>query len=164
MRDVVNEDDEVVGQADKAEIEAKGLICRVAFILLLSKDGRLLLQQRKATKRFYPLYWSGAAAGHLISGESYEVAAHRELFEELGIETDLHFLGRFLSTEDREMVGVLAGYHDGPVSVEEMEVEQVRLFSLEELAQRPDDMLITSFVERSLPMLDSFLSQQQSAD
>lgn len=164
MRDVVNESDEIIGQADKAEIEANGLICRVVFILLVGSDGRLLLQQRKATKRFYPLYWSGAAAGHLISGETYQDAAHRELLEELGIDADLHFVGKFFSPDDHEMVGVMVGFHDGPVEVEEMEVEQVKLFSLDELENRSDEMLITSFVEKSLPMLATFLTARRRQD
>ncbi|MGH4019113.1 MAG: NUDIX hydrolase [Pseudonocardiaceae bacterium] len=106
MRDVVNEQDVVVGQAGREEIEAHGLICRVAFIMLANSKGELLLHQRSATKKAYPLYWSGAAAGHLVSGETYEGAAHRELWEEIGVEANLEFLGKFFSAPDREMVGV----------------------------------------------------------
>lgn len=154
MRDVVDEDDNVVGQATKTEIESKGLICRVSFILLQNSDGRLVLQQRSANKRAYPLYWSGAAAGHLEAGESYESAAARELHEELGIEAELTLLGRFYSAEDREMVGVLVGRHDGPYKFEPMEVAQVKLMTPEELLRQAPSMKLTTFVERSLPMLN----------
>ncbi len=83
MRDVVDENDEVIGVADKHVIERFGLNCRVAFVMLMRSDGRLLLHQRSENKRAYPLYWSGAAAGHVDAGETYADAASRELREEL---------------------------------------------------------------------------------
>lgn len=153
MRDYVDEEDKVLGQATKERIEAEGLICRVSFIVLRNSENRLLLQQRSSNKRFYPLFWSGAAAGHLIAGESYEEGAVRELLEEMTIETPLDYLGKFYSADDREMVGVFVGTYDGTYDFEPMEVAQVKTFSLEEIAHRPDDMKITTYVERSLPLL-----------
>jgi isopentenyl-diphosphate delta-isomerase len=153
MRDVVNERDEVVGRADKTRIQAERLICRVAFIMLANSKGELLLHQRSANKTAYPLYWSGAAAGHVISGESYEAAAKRELKEEIGVEAELTFVGKFYSKEDREWVGVFLGFHDGPVTAEPAEVERVESFSPQRLARERPTMKITSFVERALPLI-----------
>jgi isopentenyl-diphosphate Delta-isomerase len=153
MRDVVNEQDEIVGRAPKEEFTAQRLICRVAFIMLANRNGDLLLHQRAATKKAYPLYWSGAAAGHLISGESYEQGATRELKEELGVETPLELVGKFYSEADREMVGVFLGFYDGPLEIEHQEVAQVDYFSLERLKRELSLMKVTSFVERSLPMI-----------
>lgn len=160
MRDVVDENDEVVGQADKYVIERFGLNCRVAFVMLMRSDGELLLHQRSANKRAYPLYWSGAAAGHVDAGESYEDAANRELREELGIEADLDFVGRFYSKEDREMVGVFVGRYDGDVDVEPQEVAAVEHFSIEAVEQRPESMMVTSFVERSIPLVADWASSR----
>lgn len=157
LRDVVDADDEVVGTATKEEIEADGLNCRVAFILLTTSGGRLVLQQRAATKRAYPLFWSGAAAGHLIAGESYDEAARRELREELGIATELAFIGKFYSREDREWVGVFVGTHNGPYTAEPLEVEAVRTYEIDELTENTDSLKLTSFVERALPLLRQYL-------
>lgn len=153
MRDVVNERDEVIGRADKSTIVEQGLICRVAFIMLANSLGELLLHQRSANKTAYPLYWSGAAAGHLVSGESYRAAARRELREEIGVEVDLQFVGKFYSDEDREWVGVFLGFYDGEVTVEPAEVARVERFSPERLNEERSRMKITSFVERSLPLI-----------
>ncbi|MCX4972987.1 NUDIX domain-containing protein [Streptomyces sp. NBC_00620] len=161
MRDIVNTDDEVIGQAEKSEIEEKGLICRVAFVMLHNARGELLLHQRAATKRAYPLYWSGAAAGHVNAGETYEEAAHRELHEELGIETKCQRVGNFYSEADREMVGVFLGSYDGPIKIEEAEVARVEHFSLDRLSRERDAMLVTSFVDRSLPMVAEALKAVQ---
>ncbi|MEW1589461.1 NUDIX domain-containing protein [Micromonospora vinacea] len=153
MRDVVNEQDEIIDQAPKEEFATGNLICRVAFIMLANSRGELLLHQRSSKKKAYPLYWSGSAAGHLVSGETYEEGARRELMEELGIEVSLEFVGKFYSAADREMVGVFLGFYDGPLKIEWHEVERVEHFSPADLEKRRPTMQITSFVERSLPMV-----------
>lgn len=154
-RDIVDENDKVMGKATKEDVAACGLICRVAFMLLVNSERQLLLQQRRATKKTYPLYWSGAAAGHLISGETYESGGIREVREELGVHVELNFLGKYLSAEDREMVGVLYGYHDGPFEIERAEVEQTKFMSLPEIqaAEATGSMKMTSFLVRGLDML-----------
>lgn len=155
-RDYVDENDKVLGTATKEEIEERGLICRVVFVLLSNSEGRLILQQRSANKRFYPLYWSGTSAGHLDVGETYEVAAHRELVEEMGFDAELQFMGKFFSEVDREVVGVFVGVYDGPITVEPMEVARVEKFSRKFLESDPPDMKLTSYVERSLPLLRGY--------
>ncbi|WP_422773379.1 NUDIX hydrolase [Plantactinospora sp. WMMC1484] len=152
MRDIVNERDEIVGRATREEVAGGRLICRVAFVMLVNSNGEFLLQQRSAKKNTYPLYWSGAAAGHLASGETYEAGARRELKEELGIEVPLKYVGKFYSEPDREMVGAFLGCYDGPVQVERHEVERIAHFSPQHLAGKPN-MRITSFVKRSLPII-----------
>ena len=60
-RDVVDENDFVIGRAPKEQFDGVTLICRVAFIMLANSKGELLLHQRSSNKRFYPLHWSGTA-------------------------------------------------------------------------------------------------------
>jgi isopentenyldiphosphate isomerase len=153
LLDVVNESDEVIGKAYEDDVAARGLICRVSFIMLVNGDGELLLHQRSAEKRSYPLYWSGAAAGHLISGETYEQAASREMKEELGVEAKLELAGKFFSEEDREMVAVFFGYYDGPVNIQRSEVARVEYYAPQRLVESIPGMRITSYVKKSLPLV-----------
>lgn len=160
MRDIVNKADEVIGQASKEEISSEGLICRVSFIMLANSKGQLLLHQRSANKKAYPLYWSGAAAGHLASGETYEEAARREMKEEIGVEAKLEFVGKFFAEEDNEMVGVFLGHYDGPIKIEPMEIAQTKYFDPDGLEAAKSELNITSFVERSLPLILPHLRDQ----
>ncbi len=100
--DIVNEDDEVIGQTTRKEVHQKGYIHRSIFFFLLDQQGRVLVNQRTANKEFYPEYWSMVFGGHVQSGETYEDAVLREVKEEAGIEGEPVFLASFKKRIDRK--------------------------------------------------------------
>jgi 8-oxo-dGTP diphosphatase len=57
---------------------------RFASVLLVDRQGRLLLQERDEHPVIDPEKW-GLAGGHVEDGEGFEPAAYRELAEETGI-------------------------------------------------------------------------------
>ncbi len=87
--DIVSENDEVIGKATKDDAQGKGLRHRIVRICLEDPAGNILIQKRQADKELYPGCWDSSAAGHVDSGEDYEMAAERELYEELGVVTRL---------------------------------------------------------------------------
>lgn len=60
----------------------------VIHLLILGKDGRLLLQKRSDQKESFPGYWDFGIGGSAVSGENARQCAQRELQEELGIHMD----------------------------------------------------------------------------
>ncbi len=58
----------------------------VVHIWVLSSDGRFLIQKRSQEKKLMPGEWA-ATGGAAIMGETPYEAAHRELKEELGIDS-----------------------------------------------------------------------------
>ncbi len=83
--EIVDENDNVIGTATRAEIHRKGLIHRAVHIFVFNSAGEIYVQRRSATKDKFPGVLDSSAAGHVDPGESYERAAVRELQEELGI-------------------------------------------------------------------------------
>jgi len=57
----------------------------VARVLVMDAKGQILLTQRSHGKAHYPNYWEFGANGSVLAGESSELAACRELWEETGI-------------------------------------------------------------------------------
>ncbi|WP_043163499.1 NUDIX domain-containing protein [Salinispora tropica] len=60
---------------------------RIAGVILVDPQGRLLLQLRDGNTRVDPHCWS-LPGGHLDPGEDPLAAAHRELYEETGLKVD----------------------------------------------------------------------------
>ncbi|MFD9766378.1 NUDIX hydrolase [[Kitasatospora] papulosa] len=83
--DIVDEHDEVVGQAPRGEATARGLRHRAVFIEARDAAGRLFVHRRTATKLVFPSHYDMFVGGVVGAGESYDEAALREAEEELGV-------------------------------------------------------------------------------
>ncbi|MFG2773380.1 NUDIX hydrolase [Streptomyces sp. NPDC048350] len=83
--DVVDEHDEVIGQAPRAEVYARGLIHRCTFILVRDAEDQIFVHRRTPVKLVYPSMYDMFVGGVVGAGESYDDAALREAEEELGV-------------------------------------------------------------------------------
>lgn len=86
MLDIVNEHDEVIGQAERTEVHQKGLLCRMVYVYFYTPDGHIILQKRSLSKASHPGKLTTTMSGHVSSGQSYIEAAVRETQEETGIQ------------------------------------------------------------------------------
>lgn len=149
--DVVNERDEVIGVAPRAQVHAEGLRHRAAHVLVFNPEGRLFVQRRSFSKDNSPGCWDTSAAGHLDAGEDYHAAALRELGEELGVAPDapLEPLFRFEAGADtgQEFVWVYRAIVSAPLNLEPAEIIDGRWCELAELddwrRRAPDDFTAT---------------------
>lgn len=82
---IVDACDRPVGIASRDDVHRLKLCHRSVHILIFNRRHEVLLQRRAAHKTVNPGLWDSSAAGHVEAGESYEMAAKRELSEELGL-------------------------------------------------------------------------------
>jgi isopentenyl-diphosphate Delta-isomerase len=93
---LVDKDDHGIGYLSKVLChEGRGILHRAFSLLIFNESGELLIQQRSAHKRLWPLYWSNSCCSHPRGAETMEQATRRRLHEELGIGCPLHFLFKF---------------------------------------------------------------------
>lgn len=95
LLDIVNEQDEVIGQADRDEVHRIGLLCRLVYVCFYTANGDIIFQKRSLTKKNDPGKLTTAASGHVSSGQSYVNAAIREAFEETGVRINPQELTNF---------------------------------------------------------------------
>lgn len=129
--DVVDEEDQVIGQAPRSQVHDQGLLHRVVHVLLLDEQDRLVLQKRAATKRTYPGLWTSSASGHVTAGQDPRAAARRETIEEIGLEpADLSHVGRVRFDDpavgEHEVCHVFVGRARGPPDPDPAEVAEVQ--------------------------------------
>ena len=131
---LVDEADREIGHLDRANCHAgSGVLHRAFSLLIFNAAGELLLQQRAAGKRLWPLYWSNSCCSHPRRSESMETAIHRRLMEELGLACPLHFLFKFqyqaqfdAAGAERELCSVFIGRSSGRVKVNRAEIREWR--------------------------------------
>ncbi|HVW68217.1 MAG TPA: isopentenyl-diphosphate Delta-isomerase, partial [Steroidobacteraceae bacterium] len=131
---LVDEADREVGHLSKAKChDGQGVLHRAFSLLIFNDAGELLLQQRSAAKRLWPLYWSNSCCSHPRRAETMEAAIHRRLFEELGLRCPLQFLFKFQyqaqfesAGAELELCSVFIGRSAAPVRVDPREVEAWR--------------------------------------
>ncbi|MFJ6751099.1 MULTISPECIES: NUDIX hydrolase [unclassified Streptomyces] len=83
--DVVDEHDQVVGQAPRGEAYARRLRTRCAFVLARDAEDRIFVHRRTPQKLVFPSHYDMFVGGVVGAGETYDQAALREAEEELGV-------------------------------------------------------------------------------
>ena len=137
--DVVDEDDRVLDSRPRSECLDEGLLHRAITIFITNSEGEIFIQKRARHVRFYPSLWGPSVGGHVSTGESYSLAANRELKEELGIQCELRELGKFVAPKretaggaDWEIIAVFAGTLSSTITLSD-ESEEGRFVSPQEL-------------------------------
>jgi isopentenyl-diphosphate delta-isomerase type 1 len=148
--EIVDESNRVIGVRERAEIHRQGLWHRSVHIFIFNSRGEIYLQKRSPRKDQYPDHWDSSAAGHLIPGESPEIAAHRELGEELGIDTELIEAYRHPACQETgwEFVTFFVGRTDEAILLNLEEATEGRFFTatqLTDLLGDPDQKVAPGF-------------------
>jgi isopentenyl-diphosphate delta-isomerase type 1 len=134
--DIVDADDNVVGQAARKTCNSHPqLIHRAVFILIYNDRDQILWQKRSLTKDVGPGQWVTSASGHVGAGDDYEAAARREVKEELGIDVPLEYLGKFLYRyrNENEYSAVFRARSNGPFPFNRTEIAEVRFMTVAEI-------------------------------
>jgi len=83
--EVVDRNNRPLTSMDIQEVHRQSLRHRSVIILVYDNEGKLFLQKRSPRKKLYAGRWDVSANAHVLTGESNEKAALRELEHELGI-------------------------------------------------------------------------------
>lgn len=142
--DRVDKNGRVIGIITRRGAYDKGFLHPAVNIILVNSKGEIYLQKRSAKKAAFPLYWDISASEHVMTGESFENAAKRGLFEELSVRSKVKLIrpkhiqrskyekNRELINEN-ELVELYATVYNGKIKVDKTEVESGEFFQFSDL-------------------------------
>ena len=139
---LVDDADVVVGYESKERChDGAGLLHRAFSVFLFNAHGELLVQQRSAEKRLWPLYWSNSCCSHPRRGEETASAAVRRVREELGVGATLRYVYKFRyqarfeqAGSEHELCSVFLGRADVDPKVDPAEIAAWRFVAPEALS------------------------------
>jgi len=137
LLDLVDESDQIIGDLWKSKAHKNPkLIHREVAIIIHNDKGKVLFQKRSKTKKVNPGIWAESVAGHVPKGMKPTDAAHMELKEELGFDTELAFFGKTLARmlSETHFTYWFTGKYpkDAKIKLQKDEVEKVSFLSPEE--------------------------------
>lgn len=82
----VDEKNNIIGSIPRSNAHTKrGVYYRTIFVLVKNSKGEIMIQKRSDSKDLYPNCWDLSVGGHVGYGQTYELAAAREVGEELNV-------------------------------------------------------------------------------
>ncbi|MDA8168352.1 MAG: NUDIX domain-containing protein [Nitrospiraceae bacterium] len=133
LLEIVNERGDVLGIALRSEIHGNpSLIHRVVHVLVFNSKGELLLQKRSMDKDVAAGKWDTSVGGHVDPGEAPELAARREMLEELGVEADIRFLYSYIHSNpyETELVNTYHALCSDGFRFNAEEIDELRFWSI----------------------------------
>lgn len=147
---LVDEANEVLGYMGKLEAHKLGLLHRAISIIIFNNEGEMLIQQRALTKYHWAGIWSNTCCSHPRKDETFQQAAERRLFEELGfnapLEEEFHFIYKAVDKDsgltEHEYDTVFTGVFNDDFEFNKDEIHDVKWISIddlmEDIAENPD--------------------------
>lgn len=128
--------DNVLGFKEKFEAHKIPVpLHRAISIVIFNKDRtKMLITKRASAKPTWGGVWSNSVCTHPYPDETYQKAAERRLFEELGFKTPLKELSNFIYEAkmennlwgEHELDHVFVGSYEGRVKSNPTEVEDIK--------------------------------------
>ena len=163
LLDIVDKSGHVVGQALRSRCHGDPTLRhRTVHIFVKNRRGEIFLQKRSTQKTIQPGKWDTSVGGHLEVGESYEMAALRELKEELGADLKLqggvevlHRRHDYVWENDieTEHIRTFEVVLEGPFRLHPEEIQEGRFWSEDELRKSLGKGALTPNLEEELRLL-----------
>lgn len=137
---LVDENDNEIGVMPKLEAHQKGLLHRAISVFLFDLDGKWMLQKRAAQKYHSTNLWTNTCCSHPFPNEKTLAAAHRRLFEEMGLVCKLNKALNFVYRAEldnhlieHEFDHVFIGYTANLPIINKQEASDYKIISFEAL-------------------------------
>lgn len=139
---LVDGDDKVLGLKEKYEAHHNPVaLHRAVSVVIYDKNHKkILLQKRSSNKPTWPGCWSNTCCTHPLPEESYQDAAERRIWQEMGIKTPLKEAFSFIykakydeTWGEHELDHIFVGEYSGKVKPDPNEAEDFKWMKIDDL-------------------------------
>jgi len=137
---LVDEHDNEIGVMEKMQAHQEGLLHRAFSVFIFNDKEELLLQQRALSKYHSAGLWTNTCCSHPRPKETIKDAAHRRLFEEMGMSCELSIKTNFIyktpfdnGLTEHELDYVLIGKSNQNPQINTEEVESYKWMLIEDI-------------------------------
>lgn len=137
---LVDKYDNPVGEMEKIEAHEKALLHRAFSVFIFNSKGELLLQRRADDKYHSGGLWTNTCCSHPAPGQDTAEAARLRLIHEMGIDTDLEYVRKFIykapfvnSLTEHELDHIYIGITDDLPRINPDEVSEYKYMSLPDI-------------------------------
>lgn len=137
---LVDENDNALGTMEKMQAHIEAKLHRAVSVFIFNSKGEWLLHQRALEKYHSKGLWTNASCTHPAPSETSEAAAHRRLFEEMGMRAELTHVHSFTykallenNLTEHEFDHVFVGYSDAQPIPHDGEVMNYKHISYSDL-------------------------------
>jgi isopentenyldiphosphate isomerase len=136
--DVIDDHGQIVATVTRREVRQRRLPHRCVYVLVFNQKGEIFIHLRTSTKDVYPSHWDVCVGGVLAAGESFDVAARREIAEEVGLDFEPEKLFPFRYADSSSTVHgmVYRVVHEGPFQLQQEEIVRGEFVPLNDVAVR----------------------------
>ena len=131
----------------------------VVSICVFNSRGQMLIQRRQPFKSGWSGYWDISAGGAAVRGDDSRSAAHRELWEEIGLDVDFSGLTPQLTMNSPEAYQDIYLIHQDvdadSLTLQKEEVAAVRWAAREEIHQMIDSGVFIPYYHSLIDLLFS---------
>ena len=135
---IVDQHNEIVGTAVRAELFEKQYNFRTVHVLLRAPDNRLILQLLRSDHPRSPDRLGSSAAGYVHLGESYDQSARRTLDKELGLHGEISFHSQIEMNDlgCRKFVAIFVGSARDEIKLNQSEYKEIVFMTDDEISDQ----------------------------
>jgi isopentenyldiphosphate isomerase/intracellular septation protein A len=156
---LMNEKGIITGKAPRSVCHScKEYLHPVVHLHVINSKGAIFLQKRPMNKVVQPGKWDTAVGGHIAFGENAETGLRREAMEEIGItdfRAELKTQYIWESEMEREFVFCFVTHYDGPLKINNVELDGGKFWSTGEIRKNLGKGVFTPNLELEFKKLFS---------
>jgi isopentenyl-diphosphate delta-isomerase type 1 len=162
MIEIVDESGATIGVKTRSEVhDNPSLLHKVVHVLVFDDTGKLLLQKRSQNKDVAPGKWDTSVGGHVSPGEDMNMAAEREMKEELGIAPQNVvplYTHVYRDKNESELVFTYQCICNGPFPFNRDEIDEVAFWLIDDIRKTLGSGIFSGHFEAEM---ERFLSQNR---